>query len=258
MHLIIFKILIIILILFTALLGAYLALKTKESLKGSLYLSLGNTFAAGIFFGAGLIHMLPDAAEGFSHALKSEFPFAAFIASLGFLLILFLEKVLIVNSEPSFRNKKTKENSLSPYILLLILSIHSIIVGIALGTEERISQSFIIAIAVLAHKGSASFALVVDMLKNHMHKQEIIKYIIFFSLMTPLGILLGTLLSHLLDGNMSEISIAFFDALAAGTFLYIAIMEIFNEEFNQTQHTILKLLISTLGLLLMALLALWL
>ena len=128
MHLIIFKILIIILL--TALLGAYLALKTKES-------------------------------------------------------------------------KKIKENSLSPYILLLIRSIHSI---------ERISQSFIIAIAVLAHKGSASFALVVDMLKNHM----------------------------------SEISIAFFDALAAGTFLYIAIMEIFDEEFNQTQHTKLKLLISTI------------
>ncbi len=87
-----FKIIAIFLIIFVALLGGRGAFKIKSSKKSSLYFSLGNTFAAGIFLGAGLIHMLPDAVNGFSEVLDSDFPFAPFIASLGFLLILFIER----------------------------------------------------------------------------------------------------------------------------------------------------------------------
>lgn len=253
-----FKVLIVVLIIVFALLGAYFAIKTKESPKGTYYLSLGNTFAAGIFMGAGLIHMLPDAAEGFGSVIKTDFPIAAFIASLGFLLILFLEKVLVLTSESPLNGKKVGGKVLSPYILLFILSVHSIIVGIALGTEDRMSQSIIIAIAVLAHKGSAAFALVVDMIRNHLTKKLIAKLIVLFSFMTPLGVLIGAFIANVLTGAGAELTIAFFDALAAGTFLYVAIMEIFSEELNQPKDTLLKFVVATLGLLLMALLAVWL
>ena len=53
--------------------------------------------------------MLPDATEGFATVVKSDFPFAAFIASLGFLLILFLEKVLVGRSEDAL--VETKEEA---------------------------------------------------------------------------------------------------------------------------------------------------
>lgn len=246
MSILIFKIIMAFLIISTAFAGGYLAFKIKDSRKSTLYYSLGNTFAAGIFLGAGLIHMLPDATEGFSTLLKSDFPFAPFIASLGFLLILFIEK--------SMRGSEKH----ATYVLIFILSIHSIIVGIALGTEMLINQSIIIAIAVLAHKGSAAFALGVSMLKSKIEASKITKLIAMFSVMTPFGIVIGVLLSHVLDGSAVEFSIAVFDALAAGTFLYIAIMDIFNEEFKEEQNTYLKLLFSVLGLLLMALLAVWL
>ena len=246
MNIFIFKAIIIILIVFTALLGGYLAFKIKESKKSTLYFSLGNTFSAGIFLGAGLIYMLPDAREGFASVTTSDFPFAAFVASLGFLLILFIEKVMANGSKDS------------SYVLIFILSIHSIIVGIALGTEEMMRQSFIIAIAVLAHKGSAAFAMGVSMLKNNIAHHKIVKLLIMFSLMTPLGIVIGMFISNVLSGKATEFSIAMFDALAAGTFLYIAIMEILNEEFENTKHTILKLCFAASGLLLMALLAIWL
>ncbi len=246
MSILLFKTIMVFVIIATALIGGYFAFKLKDSKKSVLYYSLGNTFAAGIFLGAGLIHMLPDATEGFSNVLQSDFPFAPFIASLGFLLILFIEK--------SISNSKKHAS----YVLIFILSIHSIIVGIALGTETAISQSIIIAIAVLAHKGSAAFALGVSMLKSKIATYKITKLIIMFSLMTPLGIVIGAFLEHVLDGSSVEFSIAVFDALAAGTFLYIAIMDIFNEEFKDKKYTYLKLLFSVLGLLLMALLAVWL
>ena len=246
MSILLFKITMAFLIIATALAGGYLAFKIKDSKKSTLFFSLGNTFSAGIFLGAGLIHMLPDATEGFTTILKSDFPFAAFITSLGFLLILFIEKSMTNNQKHA------------SYILIFILSMHSIIIGIALGTEMLITQSIIIAIAVLAHKGSAAFALGVSMLKNKIETNKIIKLISMFSIMTPLGIFIGVLLSHVLEGWAVQFSIATFDALAAGTFLYIAIMDIFNEEFKEKPYTYLKLLFSILGLLVMALLAVWL
>lgn len=259
MDLLYFKILIIILIVLIAQAGAYLALKTKQSRQSQLYLSLGNTFAAGIFLGAGLIHMLPDATEEFSTIVQSDFPFAAFIASLGFLLILFIEKVLIGKPENQLLvDTGGTKKTFSSYILLFILSIHSMIAGIALGTENTISLSLIIAIALLAHKGSAAFALVVDMLKHNFKNNVIMKITIFFSCMTPLGIVLGTIIANILSGPMIELTIASFDALAAGTFIYIAIMEILNDEFKDSKHNLIKFILSASGLLLMALLAVWL
>lgn len=243
-----FKILSIFLIILIALLGGRGAFKIKSSKKSELYFSLGNTFAAGIFLGAGLIHMLPDAAQGFSDVVDSDFPFAPFIASLGFLLILFIERIMV----------RDEDINSYPYILIAILSIHSIIAGIALGTENQMGQSIVIAIVVLAHKGSAAFALAISMIKAQMQKTKIIKMIVMFSFMTPIGIVIGTIMSNLLSSTASEFSIALFDALAAGTFIYIAIMEIFHEEFQDRTNLYLKLVMAILGVLFMALLAVWL
>lgn len=74
MTILIFKIFMAFLIIATALAGGYFAFKINDSKKSALYFSLGNTFAAGIFLGAGLIHMLPDATEGFSAVLDNDFP----------------------------------------------------------------------------------------------------------------------------------------------------------------------------------------
>ena len=248
MSILTFKIISIFLILLVAFLGGRGAFKVKGSKNSTLYFSLGNTFAAGIFLGAGLIHMLPDATQGFSEVIDSDFPFAPFIAALGFLLILFIEKIMA----------NGKNINSYPYILIVILSIHSIIAGIALGTENHIAQSIVIAIVVLAHKGSAAFALAISMIKSQLEKNKIIKMIILFSFMTPLGIVIGTIISNLLSSTASEFSIAMFDALAAGTFFYIAIMEIFHDEFQDKNNLYLKFFMSMLGVLFMALLAVWL
>ncbi|MEA3456097.1 MAG: ZIP family metal transporter, partial [Campylobacterota bacterium] len=229
--------------------GGYLAFRIKGSKRSVFYYSLGNTFSAGIFLGAGLIHMLPDATEEFSTVIKSDFPFAPFIASLGFLLILFIEKTM------------RDSEKYASYVLIFVLSIHSIhsiVAGITFGTENIVGLSIIIGIAALAHKGSAAFTLGVHMLKGKTEASKIAKLIALFSVMTPFGIVIGLLLNHASDGGVVDFSIAVFDALAAGTFLYVAIMNIFNVEFKEKHNTYLKLLFSILGLLLMALLAVWL
>jgi predicted permease len=50
-------------IVVTALLGGLAAARTRRAKAADRLFSLGSLFGAGVFLGAGLIHMLPDAVE---------------------------------------------------------------------------------------------------------------------------------------------------------------------------------------------------
>ncbi|OOZ39047.1 hypothetical protein BOW53_13235 [Solemya pervernicosa gill symbiont] len=92
----------------------------RGSIEGKQRLfSLGSAFSGGIFIGAGLIHMLPDANEGFSDAFSGlDYPLAFFVCGLGFLLILFLDKIIFEDPDDS-TTQKAKTGT--PYILAFIL-----------------------------------------------------------------------------------------------------------------------------------------
>lgn len=221
--------------------------------------SLGNAFAGGVFLGAGLIHMLPDAQSGFQSIVgNSDYPWFALICVVGFLVIFFLERVLLHHShETPVLESSSSKLTLYPYILMFILSIHSIITGIALGIEDKTVQAVVILLAVLAHKGTASFALGVSLLRSKIDKKKFLSTISFFSFMTPLGIILGYMFSVLLSGNAEQRFEAIFDALAAGTFIYIAILDILNEEFSERSKLISKYVFLLAGFGIMALVAIW-
>jgi len=140
---------------------------------------------------------------------------------------------------------------------MLVLSVHSIIVGIALGTEQTMSQSLIILAAILAHKGSAAFALGASLFRGGISKARLIKIIFFFSLMTPLGLLAGIMLTALMTGKAEQVATSIFDALAAGTFIYIAVLGIINKEFSEDRDKWLKLIMVAFGLGIMSSVAIW-
>jgi len=260
MDIVTFKVVAFIAIFLTGLGGGLLSRVLSGSARSELLFSLGNALAGGVFLGAGLIHMLPDAQEGFKALVgDSDYPWFALTCAAGFLVILFLEKVLLRQHHdtvvPSAEGPSRR--MLYPYILMLILSIHSIITGIALGTEKRIVQALVILIAVLAHKGTAAFALGVSMLRSAMERRRFFPLICFFSFMTPFGVVLGYGFSALLSGTASQAFEAVFDALAAGTFLYIALLDILEEEFGQHKHLWVKFALVLTGLGIMALVAIW-
>ncbi|MBU2538201.1 MAG: ZIP family metal transporter [Proteobacteria bacterium] len=231
---------------------------TRENVDGHKRLfSLGAAFSGGIFVGAGLIHMLPDANEGFTDALKNvEYPLAFLICAVGFLLILFLDKILFGDHDAT-TNQNIK--SRTPYILAIILSVHSVIAGIALGVDGSTTSSLIILVAILSHKGSAAFALGVNLAKHNVLKKQAQKTIYLFCLMTPLGVITGLILHHFLLHDNQKLLEAIFDSVAAGTFLYVAILEIIREEFSSPSKTALaKFFFLGAGLLLMAALAIFL
>ena len=61
MDLLALKVVAIVAIFLTGVAGGLLPHQIEKSRHGQLYLSLGSALAGGVFLGAGLIHMLPDA-----------------------------------------------------------------------------------------------------------------------------------------------------------------------------------------------------
>ncbi len=75
--------------------------------------------------------------------------------------------------------------------------------------------------------------------------------------MTPLGIIIGSMVLSLLQGNTQQLLTASFDSLAAGTFLYVAILGIAHEEFSVHTDKIWKFIFMGIGIAVMAIVAIW-
>lgn len=71
--------------------------------KRQFALGLGNAFSGGVFLCVGLVHLLPEAAEQIEHLnykFNETMPIAYVIAMGGFLLIFWIEKILLSSSDP--------------------------------------------------------------------------------------------------------------------------------------------------------------
>jgi zinc transporter 1/2/3 len=243
------------LIFVTGLLGGFLPLRFDESEHSKRLLAVGNGFAGGIFLGAGLMHMLGDAQENF-RTITDGYPLALLIAGGGFLAVLFLEMVALHGREDVTAGPGAKD-SFYPFLLMIVLSVHSLIAGAALGLEGSVAASFAILVAILAHKGSAAFALGISLKVAHCERSRLFAMVALFSCMTPLGVLAGFAFSQALEGQTAVLAEAIFDALAAGSFVYVAVLDIIEEAFADKVDLGIKFLVLTAGFLGMALLAMW-
>ena len=250
-----FKLSAILAIITAGLIGGLIPTRVGVTNRGLKLLGFGNAISAGIFLGAGLLHMLADSLENFrASAAGADYPYAILICGCGFLLVLLLDKVLLREEEVS---EVSGNHSIYPFILTLVLSIHSVIAGAALGLEKSLVSSFVIFIAIISHKGCAAFALGVSLRETDFPQRRAFGVVALFSCMTPLGIVLGSAFSALLKEETAYFVEAVFDGTAAGTFLYIAILDIMVEVFLHREDRWTKFFLMALGFSLMALIAIW-
>jgi len=241
-------------ILLISLVAGLAPLKAATSERNKKLFSLGEVFASGIFLGAALLHLLPDAESMLRQQGSEYYPYVNALCAFAFLLLLFIEKVSI-----HFINyRKTDATRIIAYILALGLSIHSLVAGGALGLNNTLSGAVIIFLAIVAHKGSASFALAVTMKRSNLEANYMRNAIILFSLMTPLGILAGTAASEIIKLQDGQTMAALFNAFAAGTFLYIGTLHGIDKQFVRNKLNHVQGFFSLMaGFGLMAILAIW-
>ena len=151
-----------------------------------------------------------------------------------------------------------EQHRVAALAVTVALSLHSIPAGLALRLQSTLAGAFALLLAVVAHKGAAAFALGVSLDRGAIGGRKVLTTVVGFSLTTPLGIVLGPGFGHVLEDQGAKMSEALFDGLAAGTFLYLATMDILAVEFASPQATLPKLAWLGAGLRFMAVLALWL
>lgn len=199
--------------------------KTIDSHHHEHGVSVGETIATGIFLGAGLIHMLPEANVLFQKQ-NLHYPFAQLITGATFLLFLWLEhlgQALYHNRSHSKLLIETSSNSQTQTAFALLawvmLSFHSLILGTALGLNENNSMIMMLFLAIITHKWAESFAIAVQISKTSLPFYMQMVLFLSFALMTPLGIYFGWYFEH--ETNHYILVDPILMAASAGTFLYL-------------------------------------
>ncbi|CAG9460043.1 unnamed protein product [Pedinophyceae sp. YPF-701] len=138
-------------------------------------------------------------------------------------------------------------------ILAVALSIHSVLEGAAMGAQRTVEQSVDVFIAIVAHKGLASYALGSSLVESGTRLTRFAAVTWFFAAATPLGIFMGFVLSEVASTGLS----AGITALAAGTFIYVAVMEVIPKELRTRKHKTAKVAMLLAGFSIMAVVAYW-
>jgi zinc transporter ZupT len=141
---------------------------------------------------------------------------------------------------------------------MILLSVHSLIEGAALGIGFSLMSIVILFIAIVSHKGAESFSLTIEMQKKMMPPKIALNLLLIFACMTPFGILFGSVLNSYLQASSVFLAESIFDAVAAGTFFYIALMPHSDVcEKHADAFSLDNLWYFGLGIALMAFVAIW-
>ena len=201
-------------------------------------------FGAGVFLGAVFFHLLPDV-----KASKDAFVFVL----AGFLLVLIFEQLAFRRHGDDCGPDCPHKHDVVGMAAFLGLVVHSLTAGFGLGVAALDSEQlgFVMFFAIIAHKAVGAFSLATVLRLSTFSVWKSAKLLFVFACMTPLGAIAAYFLTAYLSPTSSQIP----TALAAGTFLYVATMDLLPEAFHVEQRRSPAVLAMFLGLGVMLLIA---
>uniref|UniRef100_K3WWH9 Zinc/iron permease n=1 Tax=Globisporangium ultimum (strain ATCC 200006 / CBS 805.95 / DAOM BR144) TaxID=431595 RepID=K3WWH9_GLOUD len=145
-------------------------------------------------------------------------------------------------------------------VLFIALSFHSVLEGLGIGAQT--SSAWGVFLAIVVHKGLAAFALGSGLVQSSLKTSHVILYMVVFSFMSIIGIIIGWIIAA--DSSEDSAAAGICVALASGTFIYVAVMEVIPQEFprhsggsHKPQHTTQKMIALCLGYAIFGVLAKW-
>ncbi len=216
-----FQLFSMIVILAVALAGGYYPLVRHDLARRAEGLPKGQAFAAGVFLALALAMMLPAGLHQFGQAFPEvDFPLAS-LGTIGAFLAM-----LAISHWSAWRDSGDVASGagtsvVTPIIMTVMIAIPSFLLGTAIGVSQS-AAAVMILLAILAHKGSAGFALALSMVRSRLSRPQALMLFCLFAIATPLGVVLGADLQHHLAKQEMLIFKAVVMSLAAGVFLFMA------------------------------------
>ncbi|XP_075238594.1 zinc transporter ZIP1-like [Lycorma delicatula] len=243
-----------------------------------VFVSLCLCFGGGVLLATCFVHLIPEVRSALSTFLPGhKFPLAELLVCAGFFLVHLFDEIIVaftsLTNKSSFTNRVSpikrpqpssgenesnttdvpieEERQVRSLLVVLALSFHSFIEGLAIGLEESSTDVWFLFLAVALHEGVILFSVGLDLVTSNVPLAQTIIYISVLALVSPAGILLGLLLTGS-ELNSHSISIAVVQGLAAGTILYVTFFEVLTRErYERCSSGLLAVLITLLGFLFM-------
>uniref|UniRef100_A0ACD5XEB7 Uncharacterized protein n=1 Tax=Avena sativa TaxID=4498 RepID=A0ACD5XEB7_AVESA len=236
------------------------------------FLLLGTQFAAGIFLGTALMHLLADATETFHGLTKNQYPFSFMLACAGFLLTMLSDIAVVtvarrtvtksqVNQEDHGRLKEeegaevdasapgaahrqhpmlmaTATSSFKDAILLIVaLCFHSIFEGIAIGVSATKGEAWRNLWTIGMHKIFAAVAMGIALLRMIPKRPFLmtVVYSLAFAVSSPLGVGIGIAIDATAEGPAADWTYAISMGIATGVFVYVAVNHLMAKGYRPQQ-----------------------
>lgn len=194
-----------------------------------------NSTAGGFLLGAGLFHFLPESHRHFETVFPHHFfPYGFTACAVGFTAILILERM---SYDPEAHLLEDRGKSSAALVLTIALSIHAVLSGLAVGAERTGLPLLAVTGALAVHKFAAAFTLGSSLMGAKFGGGRFWQVIFAFSVATPIGIMIGGGVDYVVGPWSKTLIEGIFDGLAAGTFLYIAALDVIHEEFFHKRAT---------------------
>jgi zinc transporter 1/2/3 len=134
-----------------------------------------------------------------------------------------------------YQNDPLMKKLTTVFILEVGIAIHSIIIGITLGTTVNKTSFVSLFIAMSLHQFFEGIALGSSIVKAKILEfWKVMSMVGLFSFSTPIGIIIGILTnnSYNPESKTSYLTQGIFNAISAGVLIYMALIHLIIEDFN--------------------------
>ena len=144
-----------------------------------------------------------------------------------------------------------EDNPLMYLSLTGVLSVHTLIAGIAMGVCTETDCITPIFIGVMSHMWVMALAFGISLHRSKVSPKVHFVVALVWPSMQPIGILIGSLLVLFLANNILLAIQGFFVSLAAGTFIYVAVVDVILQEFTAQEYKYQKFALLMIGFIAM-------
>lgn len=146
--------------------------------------------------------------------------------------------------------------TLKAMIFVVAFSFHSIMEGLALGLVNSSRDVWFLFAALLAHKIVIAFCMAMELLEVGVTLIGFLASMIIFSLASPIGGLLGTLIVSFAtdDSPAGFVTTTILQGISAGTILYVTFCEVLERERSKKDGGTIRTVSLILGFCAMAIL----
>jgi len=128
------------------------------------------------------------------------------------------------------RDERKLMSSVRGLLVVVALSVHSLFEGMAVGLEETTGGVWQLFLAISVHSIAVVFCIGTEMVSSGLGQVRIIVSMLILGLVTPLGVLVGMLLTHQAESGGQVLLVGVLQGMAGGTLLYITFFEVLNRE----------------------------